>query len=44
MLIEHNAKSLEKIQTELESMMHNKVNIDFLKDRQTLIRLLFPDL
>jgi|TARA_R110000822_G_scaffold259978_1_gene385046 hypothetical protein len=33
MLIEHNAKSLEKIQTELESMMHNKVNIDFLKDQ-----------
>ena len=33
MLIEHNAKSLEKITTELESMMHNKINIDFLKDQ-----------
>ena len=33
MLIEHNAKSLEKITTELESMMHNKINIDFLKNQ-----------
>ena len=33
MLIEHNAKSVEKITTELESMMHNKINIDFLKDQ-----------
>ena len=33
MLIEHNAKSVEKITKELESMMHNKINIDFLKDQ-----------
>ena len=31
MLVEMNAKSIEKLQTSIESMMHNRVNIDFLK-------------
>ena len=33
MLVEMNAKSIEKLQTSIESMMHNKINIDFLKDQ-----------
>ena len=33
MLVEMNAKSIEKIQTSIESMMHNRVNIDFLKNQ-----------
>ena len=33
MLVEMNAKSIEKLQTSIESMMHNRVNIDFLKNQ-----------
>jgi len=33
MLLEMNAKSIEKLQTSIESMMHNRVNIDFLKNQ-----------
>jgi len=33
MLIEHNATSLEKITKSIESMMNNRLNIDFLKDQ-----------
>ena len=33
MLIEHMAGQLEKIQEQLEAGMHNKVNIDFLKEQ-----------
>ena len=33
MLLEFSAKQLEKITTEMESMMNNRVNIDFLKDQ-----------
>jgi hypothetical protein len=33
MLLEFNAKQLETIQKEMESMMNNRVNIDFLKDQ-----------
>ena len=33
MLLEFSAKQLETIQTEMESMMNNRVNIDFLKDQ-----------
>ena len=33
MLLEINSKALESIKKELESMMHNRVNIDFLKDQ-----------
>jgi len=33
MLLEINSKALESIKQELESMMHNRVNIDFLKDQ-----------
>jgi len=31
MLLEFTASQLEKVQTEMESMMNNRVNIDFLK-------------
>ena len=33
MLLEINSKSIESLKKELESMMHNRVNIDFLKDQ-----------
>ena len=33
MLLEFSAKQLETIQKEMESMMNNRVNIDFLKDQ-----------
>ena len=33
MLLEFTAKQLETIQKEMESMMNNRVNIDFLKDQ-----------
>ena len=33
MLLEFSARQLETIQTEMESMMNNRVNIDFLKDQ-----------
>ena len=33
MLLEFTAKQLETIQNEMESMMNNRVNIDFLKDQ-----------
>ena len=33
LLIEMNAASIEKLQSSIESMMHNRVNIDFLKDQ-----------
>jgi len=33
MLIEHMAGQLEKVQEQLESGMHNKVNIEFLKEQ-----------
>ena len=33
MLLEMNAESIEKLQTSIESMMHNRVNIDFLKNQ-----------
>ena len=35
MLLEFTAKQLETIQSEMESMMNNRVNIDFLKDQLT---------
>ena len=38
MLIEMNSKSIEKLQTSIESMMHNRVNIDFLKDQVTKLQ------
>ena len=38
MLIEMNAKSIEKLQTSIESMMHNRVNIDFIKDQVTKLQ------
>ena len=38
MLVEMNAKSIEKLQTSIESMMHNRVNIDFLKDQVTKLQ------
>ena len=38
MLIEMSAKSIEKLQTSIESMMHNRVNIDFLKDQVTKLQ------
>ena len=33
MLLEINSKSIESLKKELESMIHNRVNIDFLKDQ-----------
>ena len=33
MLLEFTSKQLETIQNEMESMMNNRVNIDFLKDQ-----------
>ena len=33
MLLEFTSKQLETIQKEMESMMNNRVNIDFLKDQ-----------
>ena len=33
MLIEHMAGQLEKVEVQLESGMHNKVNIEFLKQQ-----------
>jgi len=33
MLLEFTASQLEKVTTEMESMMNNRVNIDFLKDQ-----------
>ena len=33
MLVEHMSGLVEKIESEMNEMMHNKVNIDFLKDQ-----------
>jgi len=33
MLLEFTSKQLETVQKEMESMMNNRVNIDFLKDQ-----------
>jgi|TARA_R100001480_G_C4677194_1_gene174324 hypothetical protein len=38
MLIEHMAGQIEKIQEAIEEGMHNKVNIDFLKEQMTKIQ------
>ena len=38
MLLEFTAKQLETIQSEMESMMNNRVNIDFLKDQVTKLQ------
>mgnify|MGYP003128186478 CR=1 FL=1 len=38
MLLEFTAKQLETIQNEMESMMNNRVNIDFLKDQVTKLQ------
>jgi len=38
MLVEWLAKNQENIQTEMESMMNNRVNIDFLKDQVTKLQ------
>ena len=38
MLIEMNAKSIEKLQASIESMIHNRLNIDFLKDQVTKLQ------
>ena len=38
MLIEMNAKSIEKLQSSIESMMNNRLNIDFLKDQVTKLQ------
>ena len=38
MLVEMNAKSIEKLQTSIESMIHNRLNIDFLKDQVTKLQ------
>ena len=38
MLLEFSAKQLEKVTTEMESMMNNRVNIDFLKNQVTKLQ------
>ena len=38
MLLEMNAKSIEKLQSSIESMMNNRLNIDFLKDQVTKLQ------
>ena len=38
MLIEMSAKSIEKLQASIESMIHNRLNIDFLKDQVTKLQ------
>ena len=38
MLLEFTAKQLEKVTTEMESMMNNRVNIDFLKSQVTKLQ------
>ena len=38
MLLEFTAKQLEKVTTEMESMMNNRVNIDFLKNQVTKLQ------
>ena len=38
MLLEFTSKQLETIQSEMESMMNNRVNIDFLKDQVTKLQ------
>ena len=38
MLLEFTTKQLETIQTEMESMMSNTVNINFLKDQVTKLQ------
>ena len=38
MLLEFTSKQLETIQNEMESMMNNRVNIDFLKDQVTKLQ------
>ena len=38
MLLEFTTKQLENIQTEMESMMSNTVNINFLKDQVTKLQ------
>ena len=38
MLLEFSASQLEKIQKEMESMMNNRVNIDFLKAQVTKLQ------
>jgi len=38
MLIEHIAGQIEKHEQQLESGMHNKVNIDFLKNQVEQLR------
>ena len=38
MLLEFSAKQLEKVTTEMESMMNNRVNIDFLKSQVTKLQ------
>ncbi len=39
MLLEFTAKQLETIQKEMESMMNNRVNIDFLKDQVSKLQI-----
>ena len=39
MLLEFTAKQLETIQKEMESMMNNRVNIDFLKDQVSKLQV-----
>ena len=38
MLLEFTSKQLEKVTTEMESMMNNRVNIDFLKNQVTKLQ------
>jgi len=44
MLLEFSAKQLETIQKEMESMMNNRVNIDFLKDQVSKLQKDVEDL
>ena len=44
MLLEINSKSIESLKKELESMMHNRVNIDFLKDQVSKLQKDVEDL
>ena len=44
MLLEFSAKQLETIQEEMESMMNNRVNIDFLKDQVSKLQKDVEDL
>ena len=39
MLLEFTAKQLETIQKEMESMINNRVNIDFLKDQVSKLQI-----